>query len=319
MHHKRLQRLDHSTKQNIERIKTSTDLNADETELVALLNILESILKNDTAPFYFIDLHTTSSKTLPFITINDALINRKFAKQFPVPIVLGIEEYLIGPLLSYINELGFVSLGFESGQHDALSAITNHIAFVNLALVFSGVLKVEQSPNFKSFYKELKNESNVTLDVFEVIYLYRIQKEDAFKMRNGFKSFEKITKGTELAVNNSKEIKSKYNGNIFMPLYQKKGAEGFFIIRPIKPVFLKLSAALRRTKVDGWLVLLPGITWFNKKEGALDVNIKVARYFAKSFFHLLGYRSRRITRTHLKLNNRERVAQSKSYKKEPWY
>ena len=39
------------------------------------------------------------------------------------PIVLGIEEYLQGPLLSYINTLGYVSLGFESGQHDNKQAI----------------------------------------------------------------------------------------------------------------------------------------------------------------------------------------------------
>ena len=35
----------------------------------------------------------------------------------------GIEEYLNGPLLSYINELGYVAFGFEGGQHDDISAI----------------------------------------------------------------------------------------------------------------------------------------------------------------------------------------------------
>lgn len=307
------------TKQQIETIKNKTSLNADETELLDLLEVLTSILKNNQPPFYFIDLHTTSSKSLPFITINDALINRKFAKQFPVPIVLGIEEYLNGPLLSYINELGYVSLGFESGQHDAMSAIANHIAFVNLALVFSGFLKKEDIFGFSGFYKQLQTESRYIFDVFEIIYLYKVQQHDTFKMLSGFDSFEKITKGTKLAVNNKKEIISRYNGSIFMPLYQKKGSEGFFIIRPIKPFFLKLSAILRRGKVDNWLVLLPGISWFNKKEGALDVDLKIAKFFVKSFFHLLGYRNRHLTRTHLKLNNRERVAKTKIYRKEPWY
>ena len=307
------------TKPQIEIIKNKTSLNTDETELLELLSVLESILKTNHPPFYFIDLHTTSSKSLPFITINDALINRKFAKQFPVPIVLGIEEYLNGPLLSYINELGYVSLGFESGQHDAMSAITNHMAFINLALVFTGVLKKENLTGFKEFYKELETESKRTFDVFEVIYLYKLQKSDVFKMLNGFDSFEKIKKGTKLAINNKKEITSKYNGSIFMPLYQKRGSEGFFIIKPIKPFFLKLSALLRHSKVDSWLVLLPGISWFNKKEGVLDVDLKVAKFFVKPFFHLLGYRNRSLTRTHLKLNNRERVAKTEIYRHEPWY
>ena len=56
-------------------------------------------------------------------------------------LLLGIEEYLQGPLLSYINTLGYVSLGFESGQHDNKQAILNNIAFINLALEYSNVIK----------------------------------------------------------------------------------------------------------------------------------------------------------------------------------
>lgn len=77
-----------------------------------MFTLLEDIINSNFGPFYFIDFHTTLSKTLPFITINDVVIDRKFSKFFLVPIALGIEEYLNGPLLSYINELGYVSLGF---------------------------------------------------------------------------------------------------------------------------------------------------------------------------------------------------------------
>ncbi|MEQ9581196.1 MAG: succinylglutamate desuccinylase/aspartoacylase family protein, partial [Arenibacter sp.] len=107
------------TDEKIEKIKAKAEnelLNEDK-ELLSIHQVLSDILKTESGPFYFIDFHTTSSKTLPFITINDALINRKFSKLFPVPIILGIEEYLEGPLLSYINEQGYLALGFESGQH----------------------------------------------------------------------------------------------------------------------------------------------------------------------------------------------------------
>ena len=307
------------TKDDIQIIKNKTDLNADEEELLELLDVLNSILETNQPPFYFIDLHTTSSKTLPFITINDALINRKFSEQFPLPIVLGIEEYLNGPLLSYINQLGYVSLGFESGQHDELNAITNSIAFVYLTLVYSGILKEEAVIHFSKYHEQLKQQANNTFDVFEVVYLHSIQKNETFKMLNGFESFESIKKGTKLAISNANEISSPYNGTIFMPLYQKRGAEGFFIIKPIKPFLLRLSMALRRIKTDSLLVLLPGISWVNKTEGVLQVNLTVAKFFAKAFFHLLGYRNRQITSKHLRLNNRERVAKTAIYKKEPWY
>ncbi|MDO5978926.1 succinylglutamate desuccinylase/aspartoacylase family protein [Flavivirga spongiicola] len=307
------------TKERIEAIKKKTALKDDEAELLEILGILNTILETEKPPFYFIDLHTTSSKTLPFITINDALINRKFAKQFPVPIVLGIEEYLNGPLLSYINKLGYVSLGFESGQHEDLSAITNNIAFIYLALVFSGVLKIDHITNFLDHCKELQTQAANMADVFEVIYLHKIQSNETFTMINGFKSFQAINKGIPIAISNRRELKARYNGRIFMPLYQTKGSEGFFIIRRIKPFYLKLSTLLRRTKFDNLLVALPGVSWLNKTEGILQVNLRVAKFFAKSFFHLLGYRNKQITKTHLRLNNRERVAKTSMYKKEPWY
>jgi len=80
-------------KRNLNNLKRKENLNCEELEQQELFRILKKIIKENDGPFYFIDLHTTSSKTLPFITINDALINRKFSRQFPVPIVLGIEEY----------------------------------------------------------------------------------------------------------------------------------------------------------------------------------------------------------------------------------
>ncbi|WP_246067806.1 succinylglutamate desuccinylase/aspartoacylase family protein [Changchengzhania lutea] len=307
------------TQQHIEAIKNKAQPNIEDLELLSILEALNTILETGSAPFYFIDLHTTSSKTLPFITINDAIINRKFSKQFPVPIVLGIEEYLNGPLLSYINALGYVSLGFESGQHDDLRAITNGIAFVYLTLVFSGVLKKKNVVDFDKHYNQLKTQSANLVDVFEVIYLYRIKDKDTFKMYNGFKSFQSLKKDTKLAHNNNAEITAPYSGRMFMPLYQNKGAEGFFIIKPIKPYILKLSIALRRTKIDSLLAFLPGVSWVSKKDGILEVNLKIAKFFAKSIFHLLGYRNKRITPTHLRLNNRERVAKTAMYRREVWY
>ncbi|WMI66684.1 succinylglutamate desuccinylase/aspartoacylase family protein [Aestuariibaculum sp. YM273] len=307
------------TKEHIEVIKQSKTLNTEESELQELLYILEDILKSNEPPFYFIDLHTTSSKTFPFITLSDALINRKFAKQFPVPIVLGIEEYLNGALLSYINELGYVSLGFESGQHDAMAAINNHIAFINLALVFSGIVLKQDCFKFSEYYEQLQKAANNSVGFFEIVYLYKIQEQDTFKMINGFESFQPIAKGTKLAINNNKVIESPYKGSIFMPLYQKKGTDGFFIIKHIAPFFLKLSTVLRLIKFDNLLVVLPGISWLNKNEGVLQVNLKIARFFAKSFFHLLGYRSKQFDKTHLRLKNRERVAKTEIYKNESWY
>jgi len=307
------------TFENLERLIRKNELNTEQKEQSEIFDLLNEILSLNPGPFYFIDLHTTSSKTQPFITINDALINRRFSKQFPIPIVLGIEEYLNGPLLTYINQLGYVSIGFESGQHDELDSINNHISFLYLLLVYTRILKEEDIAEFKDHFNSLKKASKNNTDIFEVIHMRRIQKHENFKMQNGFKSFEPIEKGTFLATSNGKPIKSEKKGILFMPLYQDIGEDGFFIIRKVNAFFLRLSAILRKMKVDNILVLFPGLNWEDKRKHVLKVDLKIARYFAKQFFHLLGYRSRQIDRTHLKLYNRARNAKTDLYQKESWF
>ncbi len=307
------------THDKLDYIKNKNQLNIEEQEQAELFDNLKKIIIDHSGPFYFIDLHTTSSKTLPFITINDALINRKFSKQFPVPIVLGIEEYLNGPLLSYINELGYVSLGFESGQHDEKNAISNHISFAYLALAFTKILRKEDIPNLSEHYKRIIKASENETQISEVVHLHKIQKNEEFKMLNGFESFQDIKKGTKLAISNNQEIISEHNATLFMPLYQEIGDDGFFIIRKIRPFFLSLSAVLRKFRADNLLVLFPGITWEDKRKHVLQVNLKVTKFFAKPIFHLLGYRNKKIDETHVRLYNRERSAKVDMYKQEDWF
>lgn len=307
------------TNDHLLELKNKQPQSSEEIEQIELYNILHEIIDSHKGPFYFIDLHTTSSKTLPFITINDAIINRKFSQQFPVPIVLGIEEYLSGPLLSYINTLGYVSIGFESGQHDEVSAIKNSEAFIYLALVYTNCISKEKIENFETYIKQLQTAAENERSVFEIVYLHTIGNVEKFKMLPGFKSFQFVKKGTALALSNGKQLMAKRDSVMFMPLYQNKGKDGYFLIRKIKPFFLRLSAFLRRIKADSILLLLPGITWDNKDKDAMLVNLKTTKYLAKPIFHLLGYRNRKISKTHLKIYNRERVSKVKMYKKEKWF
>ena len=307
------------TKSNIKKIINSEVPADEEEELVDLLGIIDEILKNDSGPFYFIDLHSTSSKTLPFITINDALINRKFSSLFPVPIVLGIEEFLEGPMLSYVNQLGYVAIGFESGQHDDEAAITNNMAFIYLSLVFARLIKKKSLPEFESYFNLLQVASRGVSDIYEITYLHRIQNGEKFKMLAGFESFEKVKKGTPLALSDGNTLESPYSARLFMPLYQKLGNDGFFLIRRIPPFVLKLSSFLRKAKVDNLLVILPGIQWENREKEILRVDLNTAKYFTGPLFHLLGYRIRVMDENYLRLYNREHAAKTEMYEGEKWY
>ncbi|WP_178988019.1 succinylglutamate desuccinylase/aspartoacylase family protein [Winogradskyella schleiferi] len=307
------------TKKQLKALKLKENLTDEEEEQSALFQFINQLFATTKSPIYFIDLHTTSSKSLPFITINDALINRKFSSCFPVPVVLGIEEYLEGPLLSYLNTLGYVSVGFESGQHTDPEAIKNCEAFIYLALQHSGILRINEVGKIKKNEKTLKESSNNIASIFEIIYKYHIQPKELFAMHAGFESFQYIKKGTALATSNEKLICSDYNAMLFMPLYQNSGDDGFFIIQAIPRFFLKLSEILRKIQADNLLTVLPGITWHDKRCGVLRANLKVTRFMAKSIFHLFGYRNKQLDETHVLLYNRERVSKKEMYRKEQWY
>lgn len=307
------------TSKQLKQLEAESNPENEYLEQQDLYKFIKCVIASTDSPIYFFDLHTTSSKTLPFITINDALINRKFSACFNVPVVLGIEEYLEGPLLSYLNTMGYVSLGFESGQHTDPQAVKSCEAFVYLVLNYTGNLISPEPKKLNTCKNELKTASRHIDSIFEVIYKYHIKPDEDFKMHEGFESFQSIKKGTLLANSDGEDVYCNYSAKLFMPLYQKSGKDGFFIIKPIPRFFLKLSELLRRAKADHLLTFLPGITWYDKTSGILKANLKVARFLTKSIFHLFGYRNKQIDESHLLLYNRERVAKKVMYKNETWY
>ena len=301
----------------LEKGNTDCNENEDIIQQIDIYNTIKGIIETETTPLYFFDLHTTSGKSIPFLTVNDSLLNRKFSEQYPCPMILGIEEYLDGPILSYINELGYVSFGFEAGQHDDPIAIDNAIAFTYLSLVFTNAIS-KDSIDFNRYYQHLFRISRHLKKFYEIYYRYEIGPEETFIMMPGYENFQEVSKGQNLATSNGKPKFCKHNMHIFMPQYQSQGNDGYFMVRSISPIFLMLSTVLRKIKLDRILPLMPGIRWVNPKKEALIVNLNIARFLAKQFLHLLGYRSKHIDKTHLVIKNREAASRTKDYKHEIW-
>ncbi len=292
---------------------------AEAAEMQALHRYIGKVLDTHRPPFYFIDLHTTSSRTLPFITINDALINRKFAQCFPVPVILGIEEYLNGPLLSYMNEKGYLGIGFESGQHEEEAAVTLAESFIWMALVRAGAFNRGDVPGYDEHFRQLRQAAEGYHRFYEITYRHFLEPGDSFSMFPGFQSFQKVSPGTQLATYNGKPIRLDREETLFMPLYQKQGEDGYFLIRSIPAFLLALSELLRRVKLEGLLPLLPGISRLPGNPGKLLVNLRWTPFLSKQFFHLLGYRHRYLEGKIAILNNRERTARKHEYQDCSWY
>lgn len=241
-------------------------------------------------PVYIFDLHTTSSESQPFITIGDTIRNRIFAMKFPIPIILGIEEQIEGTLLNYVSDLGFITMGFESGQHDALTSIQVHIALIWLVLYNARCMESKHIPNLLDHYKTLAKSVHDDQKIFEVRYRYDISTLKKFSMNPGFQNFQKVGKGVNIAQCENGKIFSRERGSIFLPLYQNQGDDGFFMVREIIPFWLRVSSLLRKMRLEKILPCLPGIQKHPATENTLIVNTKIARWYVLEFFHLLGYR-----------------------------
>lgn len=301
-------------KERIKRINSvnSSELHQEEKEMLDIYQILLELVETAAPPFYFIDLHTTSGKTTPFIVMNDSLLNRRFVLNYPLPKVLGIEEYLHGALLSFINEMGYVSFGFESGQHDERAAITNNINFINYTLVLTSSINAN-----KAWVNAVKEQMNKMLSIpsafFEITYEHHLKASDSFAMAPGFLNFQEVRKGCKVADYNDLEIIAERDQQIFMPLYQSQGSEGFYFIRPIPKIFLWISKYMRKIKVDTFLTWLPGVQWQSKDQSVLIINTRIAKYISKSVLHLMGYRVRRGKGANIILRNRESASKFSEY------
>ena len=62
------------------------------------------------------------------------------------------------------------------------------------------------------------------------MYRHHVIDNTKFRMEPGYINFQHIEAGLVLATENGQPVKAPVSGNIFMPLYQNQGADGFFII-----------------------------------------------------------------------------------------
>lgn len=266
------------------------DKNTEEREMSALLSCFEEILKHSSGPFFFIDLHSTSSRTAPHIIINDRLNNRKLSFKYPIPVILGIDSFVDGTLLSFFSEMGHLAIGFEGGHHDQPHTAANIEAFIWLTLGFTGVLSRKSIPNFKSLIERLHVTAQGHMQVYEVFHRYHVDSESSFKMVPGYNNFQPVVKGQYLANDGDHLVLAQNRGYIFLPRYEEQGNSGYYLLNKLSKGQLGASAFLQQIKFEKILAFLPGIERIEGIEDAYQVNKRVARFFVAGLFRLLGYR-----------------------------
>ena len=265
----------------------------EDRECYQLLAELGRLFQESAGNVFIIDLHTTSGESIPFVVMGDTLRNRDFALKFPLPLVLGLEEYLDGTISEYLTSRGHVTITVETGQHTSPTAVDHAEAAIWTALTSLGILERRSDPNVLGSAARLAQAADSLPRILEVLYRHPVSKQDAFRMEPGFLNFQPIQPAQLLARDRTGEIRSRWQGRILMPLYQELGEDGFFVVREFKPGWLKISSLLRRLRLDAIAHWLPGISRHPTRPDTFVVDRKIARWFTTELLHLLGFRKRR--------------------------
>lgn len=259
-------------------------------ELRELLSTFKLILANSSGPFIFVDVHTTTTRTVPHILINDLLENRKKSFRYPLPVILGVDTFVEGTMLSFVNEMGHVAMGFEAGPNNQVSTRENVEAFFWLSLAFNGLIRPDLIPDFKSHSERLHVASQGYQDVFELGHNYKAGDNELFELVSGYHNFQPVVKGQYIGHDRRGTVLAQSSGYIFIPKWTAEHAAGFFLLRKVSRSWLGFSAVLRKVRAERLLVLLPGVKQSPDQEDEYRINVHLARFFAAEIFRMLGYR-----------------------------
>ncbi len=243
-------------------------------------------------PVYALDLHTTSSDSAPFTTVGDTLQNRELALRLPVPVILGLEEQVEGAMLQYFDRLGWRSIGFEAGRHEAPSSVEAHEDAVWILLDALGLLEAGSTPGSAERRGRLARHAEGLPRVLDVRYRHAVSEEDGFRMHSGFTNFDRIEAGEELGVDRAGPVRAVRAGRILLPLYQRQGDDGFFIVRRLAPAWLVVSRFLRLMGADRLAIWLPGVRAHPERSDAIVVARRARNRTVIGLLHLLGFKAR---------------------------
>ena len=241
---------------------------------------------------HVLDLHTTSSESAPFATVGDTLQNRELALRLPVPLVLGLEEQIDGAMLQYLDRLGWRSIGIEGGQHAAKSSIEAHEDAVWIMLEALGLIETGSSSAPEDRRARLARQAEGLPRVVDVRYRHVVSDEDGFRMHSGFRNFDPVQAGDEVGADRAGPVRAAFAGRLFLPLYQRQGDDGFFIVRQLAPAWLAVSRLLRVAGADRIAPWLPGVRPHPGRSDAVIVARWARNRWVIGLLHLMGFTAR---------------------------
>lgn len=203
-------------------------------ELMILLERLVS--QNEGTPIILLDMHTTSSKSgVPFAIANNTPYSKELASHLGIPAIVGVEHIIKGTTLNYFSQMNMAAFGFEAGQHeDERSIDLMETAIWTTLHKIKNIARHNLPPHFQSQEEKLSDLGKNIPNLVEFTYRHGIVPEDEFVMLPNFENFQYIEKGQLLANDRNGAIYAPQSGYMLMPLYQKQGEDGFFLVANVQ-------------------------------------------------------------------------------------
>ena len=202
-------------------------------EMFEIIDILSQYPEEDFTKRYFLDCHTTSSPSLPYVSVQEVNDNDNWAHKFPTYIIRGFSDIITGDIDHYLSRTGMTGFVFEAGQHTDKTSVENHEGVIWLALKEACNLDLSRISTYPECVNRFAEKNAPPQKTFEIIYRHGLEDSDIFEMQPGYENFQKIEKGELLAEQNGNEVKSEWDAHIFMPLYQSQGNDGFFVVKEV--------------------------------------------------------------------------------------
>jgi succinylglutamate desuccinylase len=207
----------------------------EDVEQKELFTTIETVLskKANPADVFMVDLHTTSAKGGCFTITNGIEESLEQARKIPVPTINGMTKILKGTTIEYFESLQIPAIAFEAGQHEEEASVHRMKSAIMLLLSNMGIIDTHYMDYFNQETSEMIDFNKQLPSAVEVIYHHPIEEEDLFVMNPGYVNFQPVKAGEELAKDKRGAIQAPYDSMILMPLYQKKGSDGFFLVKEI--------------------------------------------------------------------------------------
>ena len=202
----------------------------DEMELRSLHRLItKDICNGEYQNCTFLDLHTFSAKSGLFCIPADTPQSIETAKSFGVPFIERLASGLSGTTLGYFGDKGMDAVVFEGGTHHTAQSVKNIEHAIWHLLAWKGVVPEDLYQVVNSRQKLIEVSDDYPHHL-ELVYHHTLVDYRHFQMKKGYYNFKPVKKAEPLAIQDDHDVLCPANGYILMPLYQKKGSDGFFIV-----------------------------------------------------------------------------------------